>query len=217
MIRLDVAIVAGGCVALGVGLAALVVGLPPVAGDLAGLVASRVGDSGVTHPVTAVLLNFRAYDTLLEVAVLMIAALAARALPAEQAEQAEQADRRPGSPVLEALARVALPLAILVAVHLLLVGASRPGGAFHAAAVLTGAGVLLRLAHGLPAQAIAGERRASRLLVAGVAVFVAVGAGAAGVTGHFLGYPPAWAGELILLVESVLAVSIAFALWALFP
>lgn len=214
MIRLDVAVVAGGCVALGIGLAALVVGLPPVAGDLAGLVAARVEDSGVTHPVTAVLLNFRAYDTLLEVAVLMIAALAARALPAEQAEQR---DTQPGGPVLEALARVALPLAILVAVHLLLVGASRPGGAFHAAAVLTGAGVLLRLAHELPAHAIAGERRASLLLVAGVAVFVAVGAGAAGVTGHFLGYPPAWAGELILLVESVLAVSIAFALWALFP
>ncbi len=29
--------------------------------------------SGVTHPVTAVLLNFRGYDTLLEVAVLLIA------------------------------------------------------------------------------------------------------------------------------------------------
>ncbi|MDP3892698.1 hydrogenase subunit MbhD domain-containing protein, partial [Nocardioides sp.] len=46
----------------------------------AGLVADRVGESGVEHPVTAVLLNFRSYDTLLEVAVLLVAILAALAL-----------------------------------------------------------------------------------------------------------------------------------------
>jgi multisubunit Na+/H+ antiporter MnhB subunit len=41
--------------------------------------------SGVTHPVTAVLLNFRSYDTLLEVAVLLSAAFAVLPLAATKA------------------------------------------------------------------------------------------------------------------------------------
>jgi multisubunit Na+/H+ antiporter MnhB subunit len=44
-------------------------------GRLADLALERVPESGVSNPVTAVLLNFRAYDTLLELAVLMAAIL----------------------------------------------------------------------------------------------------------------------------------------------
>jgi hypothetical protein len=42
---------------------------------LAGLAAEQVPNSGVSNPVTAVLLNFRAYDTLMELAVLLVALL----------------------------------------------------------------------------------------------------------------------------------------------
>ena len=35
-------------------------------------VAANMGESGVSHPVTAVLLNYRGYDTLLEIAVLLL-------------------------------------------------------------------------------------------------------------------------------------------------
>ena len=53
------------------GAALLELGSP--AATLAPLVAGTLAQSGVTHPVTAVLLNFRGYDTLLEIAVLLIA------------------------------------------------------------------------------------------------------------------------------------------------
>ena len=46
-----------------------VLGLPESAG-LREAVTAQMDRSGVSHPVTAVLLNFRGYDTLLEVAVL---------------------------------------------------------------------------------------------------------------------------------------------------
>lgn len=42
---------------------------------LAELALERVPESGVSNPVTAVLLNFRSYDTLLELAVLLAAIL----------------------------------------------------------------------------------------------------------------------------------------------
>jgi hypothetical protein len=47
---------------------------------LAGQVLARIGESGVSNPVTAVLLNFRGYDTLLELAVLLAALLGILAL-----------------------------------------------------------------------------------------------------------------------------------------
>ncbi|MFT5651468.1 MAG: multisubunit Na+/H+ antiporter MnhB subunit, partial [Yoonia sp.] len=42
------------------------------------LVSERLLESGVTNPVTAVLLNFRAFDTLLEIAVLFVALILIR-------------------------------------------------------------------------------------------------------------------------------------------
>ena len=52
---------------------------------LAAMVSARLDDSGVSNPVTAVLLNFRAYDTLLELAVLFAALLGVLVLGPERA------------------------------------------------------------------------------------------------------------------------------------
>ena len=49
--------------------------LPPFSDRMQRLVASNMAVSGVENPVTAVLLNFRGYDTLLEIGVLLLAAL----------------------------------------------------------------------------------------------------------------------------------------------
>jgi uncharacterized MnhB-related membrane protein len=64
-------------VALAGGLAVVIAaglrGLPAEFTGLSVHVAGAIADSGADNPVTAVLLNFRAYDTLLEVAVLLLA------------------------------------------------------------------------------------------------------------------------------------------------
>ena len=60
---------------LGLGLAGTVIALPFPGEGLAPLVEAYLAESGVRHPVTAVLLNYRGYDTLLEIAVLQAAVL----------------------------------------------------------------------------------------------------------------------------------------------
>ena len=55
------------------GLALAVLSLSQPALGLSAAVAERISESGVSHPVTAVLLNFRGYDTLLELVVLLLA------------------------------------------------------------------------------------------------------------------------------------------------
>ena len=49
--------------------------LPPLPNQMLALVSSNMPISGVDNPVTAVLLNFRGYDTLLEIGVLLLAAV----------------------------------------------------------------------------------------------------------------------------------------------
>jgi multisubunit Na+/H+ antiporter MnhB subunit len=165
-------------------------------------ISGNLAASGVSNPVTAVLLNFRAYDTLLELAVLLTAVLGmcalGRATPGYQ----------PAGPIFDGLVRWLVPVLILTAGYLLWVGAHAPGGAFQAGSTLAAAGVVLRLAGrsriGLP------DGFALRFVIAaGVGVFLLVGLTLLLLGRPFLGYPPAWAGALILLIETAATLSIA--------
>jgi hypothetical protein len=62
-------------------------------------VESKLHQSGVKNPVTAVLLNFRDYDTLLELTVLLLALLGANALSKTDGSDCSQTDAATG-PVL---------------------------------------------------------------------------------------------------------------------
>ncbi len=158
--------------------------------------------TGVSNPVTAVLLNFRAYDTLLELAVLLAAVLGIMALgPARNAYLTS-------GTILSGLSRWLTPVLILVSGYLLWVGAHAPGGAFQAGALLAGAGVLLRLA-GFPDQQIPPATLLRGLIIAGVSLFLAVGLGLMLAGRGFLDYPPSWAGGLILLIETAATLGIA--------
>ncbi|MGD2074993.1 MAG: DUF4040 domain-containing protein [Gammaproteobacteria bacterium] len=172
------------------------------AARLADAVAAQLVHSGVSNPVTAVLLNFRAYDTLLELAVLLAAALGVLALG-----RARPAYSRPG-PVLAALIRWLVPLLVVTAGYLLWVGAHAPGGAFQAGAVLAAAGVLLRLG-GYAGAGLPGPLAQRWLLIAGTGAFLAVGVALTAAGLAFLQYPRDWSGALILLIESAAMLAIA--------
>jgi len=181
----------------------------PSAG-LSQLVGERLDESGVAHPVTAVLLNFRGYDTLLELAVLLLALIGVWSL----ATAANLGDEAP-EPVLAALSRLLAPLMILIAAYLVWVGAHAPGGAFQAGSVLGAAGVLLRLSGWrLPSRGAGWPLRL--ILVLGVAVFTLIGLSMLGLGEPLLGYPPGWAKPLILTIEVAATLSIGAILAALF-
>jgi len=167
--------------------------------------------SGITNPVTLVLLVYRAYDTLLEMAVLLLAVIGARALH----DEAPVGRAAPQYDLLAPAARVLLPAILLVAAYLLWAGATRPGGAFQAGAVLGAAGVLLRLAGLLPSPAT--YRRWMQMgLVSGFMVFLLVGVLVIFAGLPWLGYPATHTKALILLVETGLTLSIGMSLLSLF-
>lgn len=204
--------VIAGCAALAAAGMHAVLTLPEPSFRLAAHVEQALDRSGVTHAVTAVLLNFRGYDTLLEVAVLLLALLGVLAAGGRSRLRL----RRPPRPnaYLQALAGAVAPLMVVVAGYLLWAGSHRPGGAFQAAALLAAGMILLHFAGRLPARAGAGW--ASRAGLAG-GFLVFLGVAALPLPDRaLLQYPEHLAGALILMIESALTVSLALILAALF-
>jgi multisubunit Na+/H+ antiporter MnhB subunit len=172
---------------------------------LAQLANSMLEHSGVSNPVTAVLLNYRGYDTLLELVVVLTAVLGVLVVGRERSGY------RQAGPVFCGLVHWLVPLLIVTAGYLLWVGAHAPGGAFQAGATLAAAGIVLRLA-GNDAAGLPDGMLLRYLLVAGIGLFLLIGLGMTVNGGQFLQYPEAWSGSLILLIESAATASIAAAL-----
>lgn len=193
-------------------------------------------DSGVGHPVTAVLLNFRAWDTLLELLVLLLALSGLRQLyphkqylnkqyldkqspdkryPHEQtplAKTYEALNRVPQPwPLLLAWSRFLAPLLVLTGGYLLWRGADAPGGAFQAGALLAAAAVVLRLSGLLPP--LRWSSLAVRLMInIGALAFLAVAALTLTFGQGWLNYPASQAGMLIVGIELFATISIAVTL-----
>jgi multisubunit Na+/H+ antiporter MnhB subunit len=186
----------------------LVQGLAPLSEiepRMPALITRHLDETGVSHPVTAVLLNYRAWDTLLELAVLLLALLGARQLGPRPLDLAEP------WPLLRAWARVLAPLLVLAAGYILWRGARAPGGAFQAGALLASGVVLLRLSGLVPR--LRWSFTPLRLLVlGGLLVFIGVALMTAWLGEGWLTYPSGAAKLLIVLIESVATLSIAASL-----
>lgn len=192
--------------ALVAGVGYSVLTLPETSAGLATAVQARLAASGVDNPVTAVLLNFRGYDTLLEMAVLSLAVVGIWSL-------AVMPRRRVGAPdaVLAFLVQIMVPFMVLLAAYLLWAGSHSAGGAFQAGAVLGAATVLMLLA-GAPLPGALSHWPLRMLLMLGLGTFAVTGLAMMLLGARFLEYPPTYAKHIILLVETAAAVSIGLIL-----
>jgi multisubunit Na+/H+ antiporter MnhB subunit len=192
------------------GLVSAVVALPPGAAGLSEDVNAELAVTGVRNPVTATLLNFRSYDTLLEIAVLLLTVTAIRAL-----RRGDLPAMKPSGEILTFLGHILVPVMIVIAGYLLWSGVDAPGGAFQAGAILAAAGVLLILAgRQMP---LRDEGLPIRLgLAVGLAVFVAVGITGTLLADAFFDYPQQNASIIVLFLEVGASVSVALALLDMF-
>jgi multisubunit Na+/H+ antiporter MnhB subunit len=180
---------------------------------LAGAV-ERERIEGLDHPVTAVLLVFRGFDTMLELGILALAVLGMLAV--RGGRRLSVAGLEPArDPVLESVVRLLVPVSIVVAGYMLWLGTFTAGGAFQAGVVLAGAGILLWLT---------GHRSLQDaplwlwgvLVLSGFGVFLAMAAGSLAWADQALAYPEAHLHALVQIIEVAAAVSIGTSLAALF-
>ena len=205
-------VTAGVLVFVGV-LAGAILSLPAEAPGLYREVDHHLGASGVNSRVTAVLLNFRAYDTLLEITVPLTAVLGLRAIRLGSREPLPAAVA--ASPLLMEFVRFLVPMMLLLSGYLLWAGGKYPGGAFQAGAVLGAAAILLQIAERMRVGALPRPLEKS-LLAAGVLVFAVAGALCLAWGGAFLEYPAGQAKHFILVIEAAGTFSIGATLMVLF-
>ncbi len=182
--------------------------------QLAGLglqVEDALLESGVESRVTAVLLNFRAYDTLLECFVLLLGVTAVWSFRPYLSTGPDASF----SPILISLVRFLVPLMVLVAAYLLWAGSNQAGGAFQAGAILGAGGVLLLLSSSPLLQTVPRWLLPVGLCL-GPFVFIALGICSMAHGGDFLEYRRHTAAQVIVALEAVAALSIGLSLVTLF-
>jgi len=194
-------------------LAGAVLLLPSSVSTLAPIVVAHAWATGLTNPVTNVLMAFRAMDTMLEKVVLLLAIVGVWSLAPDSVWGGHPGPRHRADPygVLVFLARLLPPVGIVVGVYILWTSADHPGGAFQGGAILASMWLLAIMA-GLTDTPPVSSRRLRFILVAGPGLFLVVGLGGLWLGAAFLAYPPAQAKPLILGIEIAMILTIAITL-----
>ena len=194
-------------------LAGAVLSLPDPAPTLAPEAAGKIAATGLGNPVTAVLMAYRAMDTMLEKVVLLLALVGVWSLASDRFWGGRPGRRQHADPrgALVFLARLLPPLGMVAGVYIVWAGADDPGGAFAGGTILAAMWLLVMMAGLTDAPPVSG-RRLRLLLVAGPASFLVVGLGGLWLGEAFLAYPEAWAKPLILAIEIPMTLTIAVTL-----
>jgi multisubunit Na+/H+ antiporter MnhB subunit len=207
-------VAAGLASGVGVLLLVAVLALPERHDGLGPLVARSLAEAGATNPVTAVLLNMRAYDTWLEVGVLLLAAFGVLAI-IKTTVRAMSETPQDDAGLLPAAARLVALLGVIVAAYLLWRGTFAAGGAFQAGAVLGAVLVLLRVAGARTIERLR-ERRLLALLMLAFVAFGVAATGSALLGGPMLAYRGESAGLIVIGLELAIGLSTAVTLLLLF-
>ncbi|WP_339614730.1 monovalent cation/H+ antiporter subunit A [uncultured Gilvimarinus sp.] len=180
-----------GAAGLGMGLITLAMLTQPFTSIADYYLANSVSGGGGANVVNVILVDFRGFDTLGEITVLAIAAVGIYAmlnglhLPLPQADgEGRRWDKEPHPPILAVMARILLPLALLVSVFIFLRGHNAPGGGFIAGLVTSVALILQYVASGTGWMQERLRWRYRRVAVSGVLIAALTGIGS-----WFFGYP----------------------------
>ena len=205
--RLLIGVLCGGVAAA---LATTMFLLPDPAPTLAPEAAANLASTGLGNPVTGVLMAYRALDTLLEKVVLVLALIGVWSLapdPLWGGIPGLQAKVRTDDALIF-LARLLPPIGIVIGVYLLWAGADQPGGAFQGGALLAAMWILTMMA-ALTTPPAVSDRRLRLVLIAGPAIFLAIGLAGFVLAHAFLAYPEAYAKPLIIVIELAKMLSVA--------
>ena len=201
------------CLGVSTCLIIVVLTLPAPAPTLAPEAVAHLAMTGLGNAVTAVLMVYRALDTLLEKVVLLLALIAVWSLAADRnwGNRPVFETRKDTDGPLSFLARILIPLGVMAGIYLFWVGADDPGGAFAGGAMISAMGLLGFFAGvcAVPRVSAVWLRIA---LVIGIAVFLAIGLAGLAAGSGFLTYPSNFAKPVIILIEIAMTLSIGVTL-----
>lgn len=182
---------------------------------------SALIETEIGNATTAVLLKFRAYDTLLEVAVLVLSLVAATVLARSSTNYESlnnETTQTSFHPLLKTLVPTMVPFLFMIGAYLLWAGTKNPGGAFQAGSVWAVMGILLIKT--LPISKIQqfnnSSIKLSILTFGSLAIFLIIGVYGNYIHGSFLKYPDGKEYYLVFFIETLIALSTAIVLTIFF-
>ena len=202
---------------LSAGVTAVLIGvvcwLPEPAPTLAPAARESLPLTGLGNAVTAVLMVYRALDTMLEKVVLLLALVAVWSVAPDSAWGGRPVfgSMRQEAGPLDFLARVLIPVGIIVGVYLFWVGADDPGSAFAGGAIIAAMGILAFFSGLCAVPSVRGFLLRAALAI-GVAVFLVVGLTGLATGSGFLTYPEGFEKPVIVLIEIAMTLSIGVTL-----
>jgi multisubunit Na+/H+ antiporter MnhB subunit len=198
------------CILVAAALAGGILVLPYPPPTLAPPATSSLWATGLGNAVAAVLISYRAIDTLLESIALILALVGVWSLSPDNlwgGLPGRKTRLDAGGP-LTLLARFLPPVGIVIGLHIFWAGSQAPGGEFQGSAILA-AMLILAIMSGLIDAPPISRRWLRGLLGLGPIVFLAAGFAGFLTADGFLAYPPSLAKPLILVIETALMLSIA--------
>lgn len=154
-------------------------------------------ETGAANMVTAVLADYRGYDTLGETVVIFTAGLACLLVLGTLGESPGGAATSAaddwmaysfGSDVVDVSSRILIPFILLFAAYVVVHGHTSPGGGFQGGAILGAALIVVRLVRGRSELLLLDTRRALVLASLGVAAYAGIGLACLAFSGNFLDY-----------------------------
>jgi multisubunit Na+/H+ antiporter MnhB subunit len=194
-------------------LAAAVLYLPDPAPSLAPEANAHLAATGLGNAVTAVLIAYRSFDTMLEKVVLVLAVAGVWSVAPDRFWGGAPAPLGRAAPdaALAFLARVLAPIGAVIGVQMFWVGAEEPGGAFQGGAILAAMWMIVMMARQTePPRTSSGWLRLG--LIAGPAVFLLAGLAGPIMASSFFAFPEGFAKPVILFIEAFMVLSIAVTL-----
>jgi multisubunit Na+/H+ antiporter MnhB subunit len=191
-------------------LAGVILALPDPGPTLAPEARRELAATGLGNPVTAVLIAYRSFDTMLEKIVLLLAVVGVWSVAPNRFWGGAPAPLGRANPqgALVLLEQTLVPLGILVGIHTFWVGADEPGGAFQGGAILAAMWMIVMIARVSEPPSV-NSRWLRLALVAGPGVFLVAGLAGLGMAGHFFAYPDGFAKPIILFIEAFMLLTIA--------
>lgn len=211
---LTIRIVAGFfCTLIAAGIAGVVLFPSGSPASLAPLAMESLAQSGLGNPVAGVLFVYRAFDTLLEKVVLLLALAGIWSLAPDRLWGGAPELRPYAQPnsILVFLAQLLPPVGIVFGIYMSWAGADYPGGAFQGGTVLAAMWLLVMMARLQHVPQIGGPW-IRLLLVVGPATFLVIGLAGVVLADAFLAYPAGFAKPLIIVIEVALTISICITL-----
>lgn len=169
---------------------------PASEGQVSGFyIEQTINETKVPNMVTAVLADYRGYDTMFETVVIFIAGIGIiavlRTFGDDEADVPDESEADDGGSdlIVRSTCRLVVPLIQLFALYVVAHGHHSPGGGFQGGVMLGASYILLALACGLPAaKRRMGERRAIMLAAAGIIIYAGWGVACLICGGNFLDY-----------------------------